>query len=262
MKTTVTTKNKANIILQSIGDSLFQILEYDELKGCINQSSINTIREINEGRISLKVIRVILKNSSIKIQNNSLNYMKGDIQIKDKDSNPISIAKRLLGSKEKNIKPYLVGTGEVFFKPSFNYFSIIELDDEEIVIDDDIFFTCEDSIKISTESSKNLLDTNKLRLKLSGSGIIILKLPVSENEIIRYKLFNDKLSVIGEYGVLRSGSVELEVEEISNISKEYKESDNKYINIYEGIGEVWLLPTLSCYENFDECVEIYNENDS
>lgn len=257
MKTTVTSKNKANIILQSFGESLFQVMEYNNLRGYIDADSIDSIIKINESNILLKQIKVVLKNSSIKIQNDSLSYLKGDIEIKNKSINPVSIAKRLLGSREKTIKNCLRGTGEVYFKPSFKYFSIIELDDEEIVIDDEIFFVCEDSIKVNLEDSTEKLNTPKLKLKLNGSGIVILKLPVPEEEIVRYKLFNDKLSIIEEEGVLRSGSVDVEVTKINYKSKEY---EHNYMYVYEGIGEVWVLPTLSCYEDFAESAEYYNEN--
>ena len=29
-------------------------------------------------------------------------------------------------------------------------------------------------------------------------------------------------------------------------------SEKEYLHVYEGIGEVWILPTLSCYEDFSE----------
>ena len=62
----------------------------------------------------------------------------------------------------------------MYFKPSFKYFSLIELYDEEIIVDEDIFYICEDSIKINIEDGEILLDKDKLQIKLSESGIVIL----------------------------------------------------------------------------------------
>lgn len=62
----------------------------------------------------------------------------------------------------------------MYFKPSFKYFSLIELYDEEIIVDEDIFYICEDSIKINIEDGEKLLDKDKLQIKFSESGIVIL----------------------------------------------------------------------------------------
>lgn len=260
MKTTITCKQKAEVVLQKNGDSLFQVMEYSDLNGYINEDSIELIKYVKETNITLKQIRAVLKNSSIKIQRESLSYIKGDIEIKNRSISSKSIAKRILGTKERTIKPFLIGTGEVFFKPSFEFFTIIELDDEEIVIDDTIFFLCEDSITVNLESNIERLASDKSKLKLSGSGFVILKIPVPEEEIVRHKLFNDKLTIIDGCAVLRSGSVDLEVKAINHLYKEYGDYDNSYIHVYEGIGEVWVLPTLSCYEDFTQANKYYDEN--
>ena len=75
----------------------------------------------------------------------------------------------------------------------------------------------EKSIKINIEDGENLLDKDKLQIKLRGSGIVILLMQVPEDEIIRCKLFNDKLIVDGEFAVLRSGSIDVSIESIKII---------------------------------------------
>ena len=252
MKTTITSKSKAEVIFQSVGDSLFHVLQYNNIAGYTSYKRFKQIKDIYANNDSLRQIKVILKNSTIKIQSEILSYMKGDIEIKDKKIKSSSITRRLLGVGEKSGKISLSGTGEVYFKPSFKYFSLIELDDEEIVIDEDIFYICEDSIKINIEDGENLLDKDKLQIKLRGSGIVILLMQVPEDEIIRCKLFNDKLIVDGEFAVLRSGSIDVSIESINNNFNHSDISEKEYLHVYEGIGEVWILPTLSCYEDFSE----------
>lgn len=253
MKTTITSKSKAKVIFQSIGDSLFQVLQYNNIAGYPSYKRFKQVKDIYANNDSLRQIKVILKNSTIKIQNEILSYMKGDIEIKDKKIKSSSITRRLLGVGEKSGKISLSGTGEVYFKPSFKYFSLIELNDEEIVVNEDIFYICEDSIKINIEDGEKLLDKDKLQIKLRGSGIVILLMQVPEDEIIRCKLFNDKLIVDGEFAVLRSGSIDVSVESININHSDISETE--YLYVYEGIGEVWILPTLSCYEDFSEDID-------
>lgn len=233
MKTTINTKNRSDVIFQSIGDSFFQILKYN------NEITNN----------SLMQIRVVLKNSTIKVQNEILSFMKGDIDIKHKKVKAACFAKRLLGMDKISQKTLLSGTGEVFFRPSFKYFTIVELEDEEIVIDDKIFYVCEGTIRITIENKDELLVSHKTEIKLSGTGIVILSIPISEEEIIRCKLFNDKLTVAGNYAILRSGSIECNVYDFNkNIDDELKRIE--VMKNYEGVGEVWLLPALSCCEEY------------
>lgn len=253
MKTTITSKSKAKVIFQSIGDSLFQVLQYNNIAGYPSYKRFKQVKDIYANNDSLRQIKVILKNSTIKIQNEILSYMKGDIEIKDKKIKSSSITRRLLGVGEKSGKISLSGTGEVYFKPSFKYFSLIELNDEEIVVNEDIFYICEDSIKINIEDGEKLLDKDKLQIKLRGSGIVILLMQVPEDEIVRCKLFNDKLIVDGEFAVLRSGSIDVSVESININHSDISETE--YLYVYEGIGEVWILPTLSCYEDFSEDID-------
>ena len=39
---------------------------------------------------------------------------------------------------------------------------------------------------------------------------------------------------------------------LKNIYSSDDISEKEYLHVYEGIGEVWILPTLSCYEDFSE----------
>lgn len=78
---------------------------------------------------------------------------------------------------------------------------------------------------------------------------------VPESEIVRCKLFNDKLTVDGDFAVLRSGSIDVSIESINNYLNDSDISEKEYLHVYEGIGEVWILPTLSCYEDFSEDID-------
>ena len=68
MKTTITSKSKAEVIFQSVGDSLFQVLQYNNIAGYPSYKRFNQVKDIYANNDSLRQIKVILKNSTIKIQ--------------------------------------------------------------------------------------------------------------------------------------------------------------------------------------------------
>lgn len=152
------------------------------------------------------------------------------------------------------MKTVFSGSGEILLEPSFNDFTLIELVDEEIIINEDMFYACDNEIDIS------LIPNDNNKIKLSGSGVVALKLPVPEEEIIRCKLYKDRLVVNGDFIVLRSANIKLSQEKYERIIDE--ELVEEVNNVYIGIGEVWILPTKSIYDKYIEtnCFENDEEN--
>lgn len=70
MKTTITSKSKAEVIFQSIGNSLFQVLQYNDIGGYSNYKSFKQAKDIYDCNDALRQVKVILKNSTIKVQKN------------------------------------------------------------------------------------------------------------------------------------------------------------------------------------------------
>ena len=81
---------------------------------------------------------------------------------------------------------------------------------------------------------------------IKGSGIVVLELPVPESEIFKCKLFNDTLKVDGNFVVLRTSNVKFTVEKSSSIMGSVTNGEG-LLNVYSGVGEVWLLPTQNIY---------------
>ena len=103
-----------------------------------------------------------------------------------------------------------------------------------------MFYACDEEI--------NIISINDKEIKLNGSGVIVLKLPASEKEIIRCKLFNDKLTVNEDLVILKNNSINISYEKYEN---EIDDNIVEYINtVYYGIGELWLLPTRSIYDKY------------
>ena len=83
---------------------------------------------------------------------------------------------------------------------------------------------------------------------ISGSGIVVLEIPVPESEIFKCKLFNDTLKVDGNFAVLRTSNVKFTVEKSSSLIGSVTNGEG-LLNVYSGTGEVWLLPTMSIYQD-------------
>ena len=246
VKSNIETTNKLTMIAQMTNDAKFQILEFEKLDGGINTASLIKTQEINEKNIRLRQVRIILEDSIVAIENNKISYFFGDISVINKKAKPMTFSKKfftgkLLEEDEDIIKPLYEGTGEIFLKPDFKNYALIELEEEEIVVASDNFVCSEGSIEIQ-ESIENSMKV----YKLLGSGIVILELPVPEHEIFKCNLSNNTLKTDGSLVVLRNSSIEYSTE----ISKNSLDEENpKMLNVFSGSGEIWVLPTKEVYKS-------------
>lgn len=259
MITSQNIKNRLTMVSEMKNESVFQVLEYDDLQGARDLNTAMQLNLMKSSSIRLKQGRIILDDSAIKIEAGALSYMKGNIEIVTKSGGLIGMGKKLFSNKvtgESMFKPILRGTGEVFLEPSFGHFTLIELEDEEIIIDDGLFFACEESIEIEPVMQKgisSLIFGNEgiFQSRLSGSGIVLLEVPVPEKEILRCKLYRDVLKVDGSFAILRSGNIEFTVEKSGSTLVGSAINGEGLLNVYRGTGEVWLVPTKSIYEDLN-----------
>ncbi|MCI6692151.1 MULTISPECIES: AIM24 family protein [unclassified Clostridium] len=260
MITSENMKNRMNMISEMKNESTFQILEYDNLQGAMDLNTALQINLMKDSSIRLKQIRIILDDSEVKIEAGALSYMKGDIEIVNKTGGIIGLGKKFFSSKvtgESMFKPVLRGTGEVFLEPSFGHFTLIELEDEEIIIDDELFYACEEGIEVEPVMQKSISSMifgkeGIYQTRLRGSGIVVLEIPVPEKEIFRCKLFRDVLKIDGNFAILRSGNIEFTVEKSGTTLVGTALNGEGLLNVYRGTGEVWLVPTESIYSNLKE----------
>lgn len=223
MRTSLNIQNRLTKIAEMSGDSLFQVLEYDQLAGGMDIDTAIKLKFMNDAKIKLRQVRIILHNSGVNIESGTLSYLKGNIEMSSKVGGVIGLGKKLFASKvtgETAFKPLYEGTGELFLEPSFGHFALIELEDDEIIVDNDLFYACEDTVEIGVQMQKSvssMLFGNEgvFQTKLSGSGIVVLEIPIPETEIFKCKLNNDVLKVDGNFALLRTGNIEFTVEKSS-----------------------------------------------
>lgn len=257
MRSSLNFTNKLSKLAEMENDSIFQILEYENLEGATDVESAFGLNIIRESGIKLKQIRIALENSSVILEPGALSYMKGNIKISSKTGGVLGFGKKLISSKltgETVFKPTYSGTGEIFLEPSFGNFALIELEDDEIIVDDGLFFACESSIEVGVTIQRNLSaallgDETLCQTKISGSGIVALEIPVPESEIFKCILIDDTLKVDGNFAILRTGNIEFTVEKSSKSIVGSVTSGEGLVNVYRGSGEVWLVPTKSVYSD-------------
>lgn len=259
MRSSLRFTNKLKMLSEMEGESRFQILEYENLEGA---SDVNTALGLNimkENGIKLKQVRIILEDSSVKLEPGSLSYMKGNIEVRSKQGGLIGFGKKIISSKltgETAFRPTYSGTGEIFLEPSFGHFALIELEDDEIMVSDNMFYACEENIEIDVTTQKNISaaflgNEGLYQARIEGSGIVVLKVPVPETEIFKCVLINDTLKVDGNLAILRTGNIEFSVEKSAKSIIGTAVSGEGLVNVYRGTGEVWLIPTKSIYKDLN-----------
>ena len=272
MRSSLNFSNKLTMLSQMENESSFQILQYDDLNGATDVKTAFGLNTIREAGIKLKQIRIVLNESGVKVQPGALSYMKGDIDIQTKVGGVLGLGRKLIASKltgETVFKPYYTGTGEIFLEPSFNHYALIELEDDEVIIDDGMFFACEDEIEITVSMQKNISSSvfgkeGLFQTKLRGSGIAALEIPVPESEIFKCVLINDTLKVDGSFAILRTGNIDFSVEKSSKSVAGSLTNGEGLVNVYRGTGEVWIMPTKNVYDriNYDftkDKIKVYDD---
>lgn len=257
MRSSLKFTNKLNMLSEMECESKFQILEYENLDGAADVQTALGLNIIKQSGIRLKQVRIILDDSSVKLEPGALSYMKGNIQIKSKSGGLLGLGKKIISSKltgESTFKPFYSGTGEIFLEPSFGHFALIELEDDEIIISDNMFYACEEGIEVNASIQKNISSTflgneGLCQTRIEGNGIVALRVPVPESEIFKCVLINDTLKVDGNFAILRTGNIEFSVEKSSKSIIGTAISGEGMVNVYKGTGEVWLVPTKSIYRD-------------
>lgn len=266
MRTSLNISNNLNLISEMRNDSIFQILEYDDLRGGQSADAAIKLNFMREAGLKLKQVRILLDDSAVQLESGALSYLRGDIKIQNKMGGPLGLGKKLFDSKvtgETAFKPTYTGTGEIFLEPSFGQFALVELQDDEIIVDDGMFCACEEGIEVSSAMQKSISsmilgNEGAFQTRISGDGIVVLELPVPENEIFKCRLNNDELKVDGNFAILRTGDIEFTVEKATKSIIGIATSGEGFLNVYRGTGDVWLVPTKSVYDQIENMNTINN----
>ncbi len=84
--------------------------------------------------------------------------------------------------------------------------------------------------------------------RIAGAGVAVLFSPVPVEEIVRYQLAGDKVSVDGNFALMRSENITFRAEKSSKSWIATSVSGEGLLQTFEGTGYVWIAPTQGVYE--------------
>lgn len=238
-----------------------EILEYKTLRGLRDVCLAENLYYLEKAGMSLKQIKITLKNSAVTTERGALYFHKGNISTDCKTGGVGGLAKKLIKNtltNESAFTPTYSGTGEIFLEPGFSHYILLELKDEAIIVDKGMFYCCENGISVEVSTQKTLSSglfggEGWFQTKISGTGLCVLAIPVPLTEVLKYELKNEKMQVDGNFVFLRSASLNFTVERSAKNFVGNLTSGDGALQTFEGTGIVWIAPTQFVYKALSQC---------
>lgn len=250
---------RANILQESNNRKLverkgcFSVVEYQK-DISVDPMSAQVKYFMSEMGFKRKQVVIELNNQGVVVQAGAMQWLSGSISSKSNVKGIGDLAKKMLGSivtKETAIKPLYFGTGDLALEPTYKYILLENVEDwnEGMVIEDGMFYACDDSVQLSTVARKNLSSAvlgneGLFNTSLSGKGIVALECSVPRNEIIELVLedANDTVKIDGDMAIAWSKNLDFTVEKSSKTLLGSAVSGEGFVNVFRGKGRIWLAP--------------------
>jgi uncharacterized protein (AIM24 family) len=240
------------------GGTTFELLEYEPLAGSEPVGLALQCFEMNRAGVRLRQLRVKLQNDSVRTEPGALQFMKGSLEMVSStggEGGLAGFAKAALSAArtgESVFKPLYRGTGEIYLEPTFGHYWLMEMKDEVYIADQGLFFCCEDSLKVEAHKVESFGarmagGEGRYQTKVTGSGIVVFKIPVPNAELIELTMTGDTLQVDGSFALLRTGGVHFSVEKASTSLIGAATSGEWLLQTFRGSGKVWIAPTQPVY---------------
>jgi uncharacterized protein (AIM24 family) len=244
-------------IIDKIGDaqSSASIQEWQSLDGSDDIKTAQTLYYARQVGMRLRQVVLRINNSGVIIEPGALHFMRGNITSEVKAGGLGGLAKKLVTSAmtaETVFRPTYSGTGEIYLEPSFGHYILVQIDSETIV-DKGMFYASQDTVTVGAAIQKHISagmagGEGWFQTKLSGQGWCVLTSPVPVSEIVKISLNKEKLSVDGNFALLRKGNIDFKVEKSSKSIIGSMRGGEGLFQTFTGTGEVWLAPTTSIYD--------------
>jgi len=241
---------------EKIDSASVEVVCIEDLKGSADPRNAELMYFTHQGGMKLKFVRVKIENSKIRVEPGALYYMNGNLEMKASTGG--GIAKGLLRkatSGESFFVNEIHGSGTILLEPSFGHFMIynLEPENEGIICDKGMFYAGAGNLDISAKMQKNVSSAvfggeGLFQTYISGEGIAVLFSPVPSSEITVVELNDEKLSVDGNFALMRTAGVEFKAEKSSKSWLSTSVSGEGLLQTFSGTGKVWLAPTQGVYE--------------
>ena len=246
--------------------TVVEIVQFKELRGSSNLVAAEKLFYANQTNIKLKMVKITIEDSSMRVEPGALYYMRGQLEMKASTGGGImkGLARKMV-SGESFFVNEIHGTGEIYLEPTFGHFLLHELSPEEkgVIVDKSLFYAGTAGLDISAALQKNVSSAffggeGFFQTRISGTGIAVLVSPVPKEEIIEYKLTGEKLSVDGNFALMRSDGIKFRAEKSSKSWVATSVSGEGLLQTFEGTGSVWIAPTQGVYKRLGNTIGISN----
>jgi len=236
--------------------TLIEILQIPELSGSSNVSLSSKLYFASNTGMRLKMVRISLNNSFTRIEPGSLYFMKGNLENKASTGGGIikGLGRKVLSGESLFVNE-IHGTGEIYLEPSFGHFFIHQLrpQDQALIVDKGMFYAGTEGLDVSSILQKSISaglfgGEGLFQTQIKGDGIVVLYSPVPATEIQKIELKNEKLSVDGNFALLRTAGVNFKAEKSSKTWVGTAVSGEGLLQTFSGTGTVWLAPTQGVYQ--------------
>ena len=264
-----TKENKKIVLSKSYNNATFDVIEYENLEGATDIMMAANLFYAKQQGMKIRSVRITLNNTTVKTEAGALYYSLGNIQSDTKFGGVGGFLKKSVGgalTEESVAKPTYSGKGFIYLEPSFSHYYFLELNNNSIIIDKGLFYCCSDSIDIKsvmnkTMSSLALGNEGAFQIQASGSGIIVLELPVPANEIMEIDLTKyGELKIDGNFAIARTSDVKFTVTKSQKTLLKSAMGGEGFLNTYTGTGKVWIAPTAPVYKKFYSPYGIANDS--
>ncbi len=240
------------------GQTTFELLEYQPLAGTEPFGVAERLYTLNRAGVRMRQLRIRLANDAVRTEPGALQFMKGQISMESNTGMGGGLGGLMKGALaaartgETMFKPMYKGVGELYLEPTFGHYWLMELKGETIFADQGLFAACEDSVKVEAHkvesfSARVAGGEGRYQTKVSGVGVVVLRIPVPRSEIVPVTLENETLQVDGSFALLRTGEVQFTVEKASNSLMGAVTSGEGLLQTFRGTGTVWIAPTQPLY---------------
>lgn len=243
----------------SRGGTTFELLEYKPLSGSESFTVAEQLYTLNRAGVHLRQLRIRLNNDAVRTEPGVLQFSKGHISMESSTGAGSGVAGLMKGAiaaartGETLFKPLYRGTGEIYLEPTFGHYWLMQLNNQTLYADQGLFCCCEDAVKVDAHrvesfSARVAGGEGRYQTKVSGSGIVVFRIPVPQKEILPLTLENETLQVDGSFALLRTENVKFTVERASNSLLGAVTSGEGLLQTFQGTGRVWIAPTQPLYD--------------
>ena len=245
------------IASEETGDTKVEVLSYKVLRGSSDPRTAETLFFASQAGMRLKMVRITINNSNVRVEPGALYHMKGELEIKASTGGGVlkGLARKVT-SGESFFVNEIHGSGEIYLEPTFGHFLLhrIQESDDGIICDKKMFYAGTNNLDIGASIQKNISSAffggeGFWQTSINGDGIAVLYSPVPVEEVNEYDINGDKLSVDGNFALMRTTGVEFKAEKSSKSWVATSVSGEGLLQTFTGKGKVWIAPTQGVYED-------------